>query len=249
MEKISIVIPVMKLKKSVNPRFFYKKRWSIIETLESIEQALKNVDHEFVFVQNGIDKDLTNFLFNFLKSFKGRVVQISENVGVSKAWNIGISACDSSIVIISNDDVEFKENSIDVLIETLIKNDEVAQVGPEGGDWNFDCSGPRKGKLIIEEVDEISGYFFIIKRKHYEIVGGFDENYSPAGVEEIDFSFKLRNKGFRCLVVPNTGIVHHGFHGVSTKPQIINYLDKSIDTHSLDKRNKSYFVDKWFKRS
>jgi GT2 family glycosyltransferase len=249
MKKISIVIPVMRLAKDKNARYFYKKVWGIRETVNSIKNSIKNFDYEFVFIQNGYNDELTTYLKNILLSSPGRLVIISENVGVAKAWNIGMSACDSDLVVISNDDVEFSDLSFDKLMDVINSDPKIAQVGPEGGEWHFDKSGNRKGLTEIEDVDEVSGYFFILRRSAYEDVSGFDEFYTPAGVEEIDFSFKLRNKGYRCLVVPYTGIFHHGYHGVSAKPQTINFLNKSINTHDLDKKNKKYFLDKWYKKS
>lgn len=249
MTKISIVIPVMKLLKTKNSRYFYKKVWGIRETVDSIIKNLSNFEYEFVFVQNGENLELTDYLKSVLSTSTGRLINISQNVGVAKAWNIGMSASDSEIVIISNDDVEFSEQSFNKVLNLILSDLNIGQVGPEGGEWYYDKSGKRKGLTCIEDVDEVSGFFFVIRRKAYEVVGGFDEFYTPAGVEEIDFSFKLRNSGYRCLVIPNTGIVHHGYHGVSAKSQVINFLNKSIDTHELDKRNKLYFVNKWYKKS
>jgi GT2 family glycosyltransferase len=244
--KISIIIPVMRLKKTKNSRYFYKSVWGIRETVNSIIQTTVDLDYEFVFVQNGVDEELTVFLKSVLSEHSGRLIQISENVGVAKAWNIGVSACLNEVLVISNDDVEFRERSINVLVDELFNGDKVGQVGPEGGDWYRDSSGERRGKDQVESVDEISGYFFITTRTAYNTVGGFDEIYSPAGVEEIDYSFALRRAGFLCLVIPNSGIVHHGHHGVSAKSQVISFLGTSIDTHSLDKRNKEYFIKKWY---
>ncbi len=246
MERISIIIPVMRLKKTLNKRYFYKNIWGIKETVDSISKSNLNMDFEFVFVQNGINDELNSFLNEILKVNKGRVVCISENIGVARAWNIGVMACESEILIISNDDVEFASNSIKVLLEKLLEDVQIGQIGPEGGDWHLDKSGERKGIKEVEAVDEISGYFFITKKSVFNLVGGFDEYYTPAGVEEIDYSFKVRNAGFKCVVIPETGIKHHGYHGVSAKPQNISYFDKVIDTHSLDKRNRAYFLDKWY---
>lgn len=245
-EKISIVIPVMRLKKAKNNRYFYKSVWGIKETVDSIISALTDFDYEFIFVQNGEDESLSLYLKEILNVHPGRLVQISDNVGVAKAWNIGVSACLNELIIISNDDVEFEKDSIKILITQMNTDINIGQIGPEGGDWHFDKSGERRGITKVECVDEISGYFFITRRTAFNRVGGFDENYSPAGVEEIDYSFALRNSGFSCVVVPNTGIIHHGYHGVSAKPQVINFLGTSIDTHSLDKRNKAYFTSKWY---
>ena len=245
---ISIIIPVQKIKKTINPKYFYKKVFGIKETITSIVNTIGDLKFEFVFIQNGKNEELTNYLEQILQKYPGRLILISDTIGVARAWNIGISGSKYDILAVCNDDVEFKDNSSWLKLLNALKPENVGEVGPEGGLWDYDKGGKRLGIDCNDEVEEISGYFFITKREAFKIVGGFDEFYTPASFEEIDYSFKIREAGFKCLVVANTGIIHHGNHGISSKQVDINYLgNQTINTTQLHQKNRSYFIRKWFK--
>lgn len=245
---LSIIIPVYALKKEKNLRFFYKKRFGIQETIESLVSVLEleNIRYEIIMViNNSSDNELINYIKNH-KNIKKYVIQ-NVNVGVARAWNIGANLAEFPLMCFCNDDVEFSQQSINNCINAFAWQDKIGQVGPEGGNWHLDKSGERLGIKEYALVQEISGYFFITSREAFNAVGGFDINYTPAGVEEIDYSFALRSVGYKCVVVPNTGITHHGEHGISNATgKIIKFFDKEIDTITLDKKNKEYFVKKWY---
>jgi len=241
---LSIIIPVQKLKKTVNPRFFYKKMFGLKDTIDSIKEHI-DVEFELIIVVNGqAEEDL----INYLKAEKAisRTAYLTENIGVSRAWNVGAQMAMGEYLCFCNDDVEFKPESFSKLLKTFSDFDHIGEVGPEGGEWHLDKSGARKGLTEIEQADEISGYFFIIPTHVFYQTTGFDIFYSPAGCEEIDMSFQLRSMGYQCMVVPGTGILHHGSHGISSRNTDIFFLGQTINTRDLDIRNKEHFVKKWY---
>jgi GT2 family glycosyltransferase len=79
----------------------------------------------------------------------------------------------------------------------------------------------------------------------YRKFGGFDVAYTPAGLEEIDMSFAIRQGGLRCVVMPHLDIHHYHHHGVSAYHADISYLSSAIDPVSLHERNMTYFKSKW----
>lgn len=244
--KISIIIPVQSLKKPKSTRFFYKSIFGIVETLNSIKNNPPKIDFEILVIINGNnDTELIEYISE--NKLVTRYAILTDNVGVSRAWNIGSQMATGDFLCFCNDDVEFKSDSFEKLLDILIDDKTAGQIGPEGGMWEGVTSGKRVGLSQIEEADEISGYFFIIPNFVYSKTGGFDIEYSPAGCEEIDMSFKIRQLGYKCLVVPNTGIKHHGHHGISLKNTNISFLGMNINTLDLDKRNKKYFLSKWYK--
>jgi GT2 family glycosyltransferase len=240
---LSIIIPVQKIKKEKNRKYFYKPVFGIKDKIQSIG-INANIDYELIVVINDYDnKQLIEYI-SCNKLVKKFVVN-SMNPGVSRAWNIGANMAEGNLLCFCNDDVEFSSESFRKCIEVFTLYDRVGQIGPAGGMWNLDRSGKRVGLTCIEDADEISGFFFILKREVYDMAGGFDITYTPAGCEEIDMSFKIRKLGYRCLVVPHTGIIHHGHHGVSAKSTVIKYFENQINSKELDKINKLYFLNKW----
>jgi len=251
---VSIIIPVLHFSKPLNFKHLVGKRPKTISHLLSkprgIRDLIKDIvdsvtlNYEIIVVCNS---EKNEKLVNFIRS--NRYIQKycinSVNVGVSRSWNMGAMMAEGEYLCYINDDVEIGKGCLESLFKVLKENDDVGQVGPKGGKWEGNQSGPRVGLEKIEGADEISGFLFMMKREVFDLVNGFDVAYTPAGCEEIDMSFKIRNKGYKCLVVPHLHAIHHSYRGVSSLNTDIHYLNKVINTKELDKRNKKIFLSKW----
>jgi GT2 family glycosyltransferase len=167
------------------------------------------------------------------------------NVGVARAWNMGAELAEGEALCFVNDDVEVGKGAVEALYEVLMSTQGVGQVGPRGARWRAGAHQSWVGEKAIEEADAISGFMFLIRNDLFRQIGGFDVQYTPAGLEEIDMSYEIRRRGHKCLVVPNLAIHHHHHHGVSAYRTDIAYLGKTIDTESLHQRNLRYFLAKW----
>jgi N-acetylglucosaminyl-diphospho-decaprenol L-rhamnosyltransferase len=66
----------------------------------------------------------------------------------------------------------------------------------------------------VREVDIVSGCFFLIRRKVWDELGGFDPAFFMYG-EEADLCLRARKLGHKCLLCPDATIVHYG--GASEK--------------------------------
>jgi hypothetical protein len=62
-------------------------------------------------------------------------------------------------------------------------------------------------------VDQVSGAFFLVRRKVYEFLGGFDERFFVY-YEEVDFSLRARQKGYPSYYLSRISAGHIG--GTST---------------------------------
>ncbi len=98
------------------------------------------------------------------------------------------------------------------------------------GRYNLTYLDPNE----VHEVDAISGSFMFMKRRVYEEVGGFDEDYFMYG-EDIDLCFKIKQAGHKVYYVPNTSIIH--FKGESTRRSSV---DRTYEFY----RAMSIFVEK-----
>ncbi len=72
--------------------------------------------------------------------------------------------------------------------------------------WELNNKNPH-------EVDAISGGFFFVRRRAAEEVGWWDTDYFMYG-EDIDFCYKLKQKGWKVMFLPNISVIH--YHGVSS---------------------------------
>jgi GT2 family glycosyltransferase len=240
--KLSFIIPVLHLKRPKNPTRFFLPRYTVDDTLGDIS-ANVSLPYETVVVCNGDDTDLRRFVEKDLRIHKYCINKT--NVGVARGWNMGAQLAEGEVLCFVNDDVEIGAGAIESLYAVLTADTNVGQVGPKGAKWRDGAHERYVGEHEMEEADAISGFLFMIPSVLYREIGGFDVRYTPAGFEEIDMSFEIRRRGRKCIVVPQLAIRHHHHHGVSSYRTEIEYLGKSIDTESLHRRNKEYFLSKW----
>ncbi len=74
----------------------------------------------------------------------------------------------------------------------------------------------------INEVDALQGAYFLTRKKVLDQVGWFDEDYFLNG-EDIDLSFKIRQKGWKIVYYPEVSILHIK-KGTKRKRNIKNVL-------------------------
>lgn len=77
---------------------------------------------------------------------------------------------------------------------------------------------PMKNKAIVKgmefykkekELDWVTGAFFFVRKEVFEQVGLLDESYFMY-VEEVDFCYRAKKKGWRVWYLPGWSIVHYG---------------------------------------
>ena len=240
--KVSIIIPVLHLKRPLNKARFFMPRYTLPDVLRDLH-ANVSLPHEVIVVCNGQDRELVDFVT--ANPHIDKYCLNSVNVGVARSWNMGAEMAEGEALCFVNDDVEIGTGAIEELYRNLNSDPLIGEVGPSGGTWEKDGGQYVTAENPVE-VDQISGYLFLLKRQVYDQAMGFDVEYSPAGFEEIDMSFAVRKLGFKCVVVPGLPIKHYSHHGVSAQRSEISYLHKKIDSAELHQRNREYFLRKWY---
>lgn len=239
--KVSIIIPVLHWKRPLNKKRFFMPRQTIVETLADIQKNVK-INHEVIVICNGQDAELIEFIQSNPGIKKYCINNV--NVGVARSWNMGAQMAEGEFLCYLNDDVSVGENSLETLL-THFDDPLVGEVGPEGSFWkNCAHNSFFEGKLP-DVADVVSGFCFLVRSQVFHELGGFDIAYTPAGCEEIDFSYRIRQSGLRCLIDPTVNIKHFHHHSVSSQKMDIHYLESTIDTEELHKRNSAYFHSKW----
>jgi len=85
----------------------------------------------------------------------------------------------------------------------------------------------EKSYLEIQEVDNIIGACFLIKREVIEKIGLLDEGFSPAYGEDTDFCYRAKKKGYKSIYIGELSIVHSGHSSAKTLDQkFLWYLKK-----------------------
>lgn len=240
--KLSIIIPVLHLTRPLNKKRFFMPRQTIADTLNDIQKNVA-IPYEVIVICNGQDPELVDFVKK--NPIITRYALNSQNAGVARSWNMGAQLATGEVLCYLNDDVSIGKNAIETLYEYLISNPEIGEIGPAGSYWkNCEHHSFVDSEIPIES-DVVSGFCFLIKARVFHELGGFDIEYSPAGCEEIDLSYKVRKAGLKCFVYPKVDIHHYHHHGVSAQKIDIHYLGKVIDTETLHQVNSAYFKKKW----
>ena len=241
---VSIIVPTVSRNKFQSLKTFFKKRYLLKNLLSDVK---KNVlcDFELIVICNS-SKDRN--LIELIKSHPviTRWSINSQNIGVPRSWNQGANLALGEYLCFANDDAEIGPGSIEKMV-SWFSNPEIGEVGPKGGRWFRKEPGEYVGKKKFSEADQISGWLFMIPTKIYYEIGGFDNYYSPAFMEEIDLSFAVRNAGYKCIVDPSINAKHHHISGASSTEKPLSAMGEKIFRRELTSRNRSYFEKKWEK--
>jgi GT2 family glycosyltransferase len=199
----------------------YENKDLLERCVHSIEQALKSIHNESVItVVDNASRDGTDELvrnqFSHVNYIRNR-----ENVGLSRALNIGIeSRYDSEYTLLLNDDIELFSDTIAVMLETLTGNPSAKGIParlmrPDGSFQKMklrimgvDRSEKNKVKFITFAGTTACMYYTEILKE----VGLFDEFYFFYN-EDLDFSLRAKRRGVRFIFNPDVKVVHYKSQG------------------------------------
>jgi GT2 family glycosyltransferase len=193
-------------------------------------------DFEAVIVDNSGEPRIAGWLKSRAAE-RLRVVSILQPVGFGAAVNAGIQAAAGEVVILFDPGTELKGDVVGPLLNALARAD-VALAGPFGlrGMGTLKEFGASEGP----EVDAIEGYCMAFRRADALAVEGFDPRFRFYRIADIEFSFRLRDRGGRAVVVPDLPLEKHEHRlWEATDPK---------ERQRLSRRNMYRFLDRWGQR-
>lgn len=218
------------------------------ECLRSIKKHTK--DYEIILIDNG-SKDLLELSENEMSIC---LIRNEENLGFPKAVNQGLARAKGDYLCVLNNDIIVVPGWAERLIWHLECGIDV--IGPRTNS----ISGPQA--LLVDRYNNIEelnseseilykkekhrrfpfhrliAFCIIMRRWVYEMIGGFDEIFSPGNYEDDSYCLEAIDKGFK-LAIANDVFIHH-FGSITHKALDIDYI-------SLLKRNQKIFESKWEK--
>jgi len=213
MPSVSVVIPTF------NKLNFTKK------CLNSIFKYTPKFLAEIIVVDNGSTDGTTTYL----KGLKGiKRILNTENLGFAKACNIGAKASKGDYILFLNNDTEVQKGWLEPMIETIESSDDIAIVGskllfpsstiqhagvvitkdliPTHIHYNVSSEKPFVNKK--REFQAVTAACLLIKKKDFEKVGGFDEEYIN-GYEDVDLCLKIKELNKKIVYDPRSVVIHH----------------------------------------
>jgi len=174
---------------------------------------------------------------------------MSKNIGVSRAWNIGLNISQTPVTFICNSDLHITKQSVEKL-EFGLNIEDAAMVGPQGSRFSFEEMRDLVyfGKGMCDRpivVDAVSGFYFAVKTNYFkEGLLKFENSFTPCYFEEWDIGLQIKKMGLKSYVIPTTEYEHHWSGSIKSYREI-KYFNKQETAENILNRNKFLFWEKW----
>jgi hypothetical protein len=204
---------------------------STADTLRCLESLYKHAyeNYEVIVVDNASNEE--NNVDVIAETFpQVTLLRPEDNLGFGGGNNHGVAHATGDYLAFINPDTTVEPDWLAPLIDTLETQPDVGvatskilmmdpphRINTTGNFVHIAGFGYLRGWMKpatafpkATDIFAISGAAFAMRRKLYEHIGGFDELFYPAYVEDIDLAWKVHLAGFRCMYVP-TSIVYHDY--------------------------------------
>jgi GT2 family glycosyltransferase len=206
----------------------------------------KNI--EIIILDNGRGKHSDGI--EYVKSRGIRVIEENDCFNWSRLNNKGVLHARGEMLLFLNDDIEVIEPFWLTELVRLAQREEIGVVGnlllypsseiQHAGVFLVDHGGgarhifyrqPNQDKKYhdldksVREVSANTGACMMVRRKIFEELGGFDENFAIVG-NDIDFCLRSLDAGYRNLWTPDSKLIHH--ESISRKATPIEKDEREI---------------------
>jgi GT2 family glycosyltransferase len=178
-----------------------------------------------------------------------RVIHNPENRACAAAWNQGFAAAKTKWTVFLNNDTLLPPGWLEGLVDFAGKNGvDIASPGMGEGDLDYDLAGYAReyvaGMKAVQRRGTANGACFMVARKVFDTIGGFDENFRKGGNEDTDFFWRAQKAGIQ-MVVSGCAYIHH-FGSVtqkalktergSTRAETVGYFRKKWKINWMQRR-------------
>ena len=200
----------------------------LLTCLRSLSDSIgRRVDYEVVVASNDAPQSSRDALKSQTEGV--RLVEAQANLGFGGGCNLAASVARGEYLVMLNDDCIVAPGWLEWLVSTADANPQAAAVGslvlfPDGriqeaGSviWADGSTMPVGRNLpgnslewhFVRQVDYVSACSLLVRRRAWEQVGGFDNDYHPAYYEDVDLCLALRESGYQVLLEPRSRVWHH----------------------------------------
>jgi GT2 family glycosyltransferase len=223
----------------------------VTDCLASLTTTVRKGETEFVVVANGTSDGARQVLEERDDIV---LVRSGTNLGFSGGCNLAAEVARGRYLVFLNDDSTVEAECIDQLVVTAESDRSLGAVGSrilssdgslqEAGSvlWS-DGSTAHVGVGLpagstaysyLRDVDYASANGLLVRREAWDAVGGFDEIFFPAYLEDVDLCMALRRHGYRVVYQPRARIRHLESQSTTTSYR-----------RFLMQRNRRLFAEKW----
>lgn len=188
---------------------------------------------ELVVVANEPTFDPADVLARAALPIEPLVLASDGRLGWADARTMGLRASGGEVAVLLDTSLE---PAGDFATPLLAAFDDPA-VGLAGG-WGVRSGDMRQfDDAAPGEVDAIEGYCLAVRREALRAVGGFDRRYRWYRNADLDFSFAVRDAGWRAVRTDELPLTRHEHRGWAALPE--------AERDRLSRRNFYRFLDRW----
>jgi len=151
---------------------------------------------------------LENLLASYHSQFRDvHIVKGTENLGFGRGHNAAAEGGKGEYILLLNHDTELTKDCLPNLLAAA-RADDTNVAAWEARQAPYEH--PKVYDPVTLETPWVSGACVLIRRSAFEEVGGFDPMFFMYG-EDVDLSWRLRDKGYVLRYVPRAVVVHHAY--------------------------------------
>lgn len=207
-------------------------------------------DAEIIIADNASTDDSVPFLKKEFPEI--RIIRNESNGGFAKGYNDALKEVEAEYFVLLNSDIEVTPGWIKPVIDLMDSDPDIAACQPKIRSYHdrekFEYAGAAggfidkygypfcRGRLFqtlekdtgqFDEVTEVfwaTGACLFVRANVYRQLGGLDERFF-AHMEEIDFCWRAKNKGYKVMVCPQSTVFHVGGGTLPKKSWRKTYLN------------------------
>ena len=222
----------------------YNSSKTITKLIESISTS-NELPYEVILVD---DCSSDNSMKTILENYPWvKIIKLNTNSGPSRARNIGSSAANKEIILFLDSDVVLTLKAIGIIEERHRKNPEIAGLQ---GKYHWEAANPGLfpsykalvnhywffNKSANTKVNFLVTYACTVKKSILLEMGGFNELYKGADVEDYELGYRISEK-YTLLHEPELKVYHH-FPGFLKNTK--NYIERGSQWFTLFMKNKKF---------
>ena len=164
------------------------------------------------------------------------VLRTSSRLGWADGRTLGLRRSLGQVAVLLDTSVEPTGDFLGPLLAAF-DDERVGIAGP----WGLvSDTGRQFEDAVPGEVDAVAGYCLAVRREALRAVPGFDRRYRFYRNADLDFSFAVRDAGWRAVQTAPLPVVRHEHRGWSAVPD--------AERDRLSRRNFYRFLDRWGNR-
>jgi GT2 family glycosyltransferase len=221
--------------------------------LEYIKQVVKTLDecterdqYKFVVVDNASDCDTVTYLQEMYDDGVIDVLITNDiNTGYIVAANQGYKVAKETYNLPYTtwvgSDILFQKDWLPKFLQIFENNDKIGAVGPISNyvaglqAIQHNVYGIKK-----EETKLLIGFFITIKDEVIQKIGPLDESFGMGGADDLDYSVRIREAGYKLYINREVFIYHYGSKSLMAK------FEGSVEQYNDWCRvHDKKFMDKW----